>query len=35
MNEDYLENLEIVTAALGDETGLMGSLALAREFRGE
>jgi glucokinase len=29
MSPDYLENLTITTAALGDEVGLMGALALA------
>lgn len=31
MNPHYLDNLTLTTAALGDETGLLGALALARE----
>jgi glucokinase len=30
MDAHYLENLTLTTAALGDETGLLGALALAR-----
>jgi len=30
MNTHYLDNLTLTTAALGDETGLLGALALAR-----
>jgi glucokinase len=29
----YLDDLKITTAALGDDAGLLGALALAREFR--
>jgi len=29
----YLDNFKIVTAALGDDAGLLGALALAREYR--
>lgn len=31
MNPHYLENLTLTTAALGDETGLLGALALGRD----
>ena len=33
LSEHYLDNLTIVTAQLGDDAGLMGALALARELR--
>ena len=31
MNAHYLDNLTLTTAALGDDTGLLGALALARQ----
>ena len=33
MSPDYLKNLTITTAALGDEVGLMGALALAHTLK--
>lgn len=33
LSTHYLDNLQIVTAQLGDQAGLMGALALARELR--
>ncbi len=33
MNPHYLDNLTLTTAALGDETGLLGALALARDIK--
>jgi glucokinase len=32
LSEVYLENLEILPAALGDNSGLMGALVLSREI---
>jgi len=34
LSPQYLENLTITTAALGDEVGLIGALALAHSFKG-
>ncbi len=33
MTPQYIENLTITTAALGDDAGLLGALALARSLR--
>ena len=35
MSADNLDNLEIVSALLRDVAGLLGSLALAYDYRGE
>jgi len=32
MDSHYLDHLSVTTAALGDETGLLGALVLARDF---
>ena len=33
MSSDYIKNLTISTAALGDDVGLMGALALAQSLK--
>ena len=35
LSADNLDNLEIVTSVLRDEAGLLGSLALVYDYRGE